>query len=279
MKKQPLITLKKITLKQFLKGFIFNRPDFSNLPDGFPYCDLTGLDSPEVGKYNAIVALWNLSLPPKIISRSRIWQDPDGYQYLGVWQNAALLRVLIRKCTSTVLPLPDNTLNQTLKTTLKPPFEYRLKSQMDDTARSIKRNFEEGWKRPTTAEYLQFLGYSQASLGELRGDIRDCKTDGFLPSKPLSSLKSTLNINLRVIKGPYKGNIKGEPTDPSHPYYQSLSTLNPHTLTYEIFIELVNKTDWLLRKLVESLENKLNHEQKFYMIEKARITNKAKGMK
>ncbi len=169
---------------------------------------------------------------------SRIWQDPDGYQRLGAWQNAALLRVLIRVFTKGCLPKS----------------EYRLKAQLDDAARSVKRNIEEGWKRPTTKEYLTFLGYSQASLEEVKGDIRDAKTDGFLPSRPLTTLKDTLKIDLRVIKGT---DVKGEPTEPNHPYFLPLSTLNPFTLTYEVFIELINKTDWLLRKLVESLENKL----------------------
>ncbi len=169
---------------------------------------------------------------------SRIWQDPEGYQRLGAWQNAALLRVLIRVFTKGCLPKS----------------EYRLKAQLDDAARSVKRNIEEGWKRPTTKEYLTFLGYSQASLEEVKGDIRDAKTDGFLPSRPLTTLKDTLKIDLRVIKGT---DVKGEPTEPNHPYFLPLSTLNPFTLTYEVFIELINKTDWLLRKLVESLENKL----------------------
>lgn len=171
-------------------------------------------------------------------STSRMWIEPEGYQRLGVWQNAALLRVLIRKFT--------------LNLTLNHPFERRLKAQLDDVARSVKRNIEEGWKRPTTKEYLVFLGYSQASLEEVKGDIRDAKTDGFLPSVPLSTLNSTLNIDLRVVKGI----TKGEPTELTHPYYQPLTTLKAPTLTYEIFIELINKTDWLLRKLVESLETK-----------------------
>lgn len=79
---------------------------------------------------------------------SRIWTDPEGYQRLGAWQNAALLRVLIRKFT--------------LNLTLNHPYERRLKAQLDDAARSVKRNIEEGYKRPTTKEYLIFLGYSQA---------------------------------------------------------------------------------------------------------------------
>ena len=173
---------------------------------------------------------------PKKQQTSRIWTNPEGYQMLGAWQNSALLRVLIRAFTRGL-----------------PRSEYRLKAQLDDAARSVKRNIEEGWKRPTTKEYLTFLGYSQASLEEVKGDIRDAKTDGFLPSRPLSTLKDTLDLDLRVTKGL---EIKGEPTDPSHPYYLPLTTLKSSTLTYEVFMELINKTDWLLQKLVESLEFK-----------------------
>lgn len=87
-----------------------------------------------------------LSQPKSPYQRSRVWKDPNGYQYLGVWQNAALLRVLTRKFTLTL------------------PFtEKRLKTQMDDSARSVKRNIEEGWKRPTTSEYLIFRLLSSQS--------------------------------------------------------------------------------------------------------------------
>jgi hypothetical protein len=49
---------------------------------------------------------------------------------------------------------------------------------------------------------------------------------------------------------------------------------DPESLTYEVFIELVNKTDWQLRRLVESLGSKLSQDQKFYKIERARIEEK-----
>ena len=200
-----------------------------------------------------------LNAPKKPIARSRVWTDHKGYQYLGVWQNAALLRVLIRVFTKGL-----------------PRKEFRLKAQMDDAARSVKRNIEEGWKRSTTSEYLQFLGYSQGSLEELRGDIRDCKDDGFLKSAPSSTLKDK-GINLRVKKGPQEGKAWGEPTDHNHPYYLPLKTIKPHTLTYEIFKELINKTDWLLRKLVESLEKKLADEKLYYKVEQSRIKDKTKA--
>ncbi len=251
-------------VKEFVKKFDPQNPDWSGLPEDFPNCDLENLTSGEVGQFNAIKTLWEMSRPKRIEGRSRVWRDPKGYQYLAVWQNAALLRVLIRKFT---LTLP-------LKPTLKgKPLEYRLKAQMDDAARSVKRNIEEGWKRPTTSEYLQFVGYSQGSLQELRGDVRDCKTDGFLPSKTSSTLKD-IGIDLRVSKGPGKGRAKGEPTEPNHPYYQPLKTLDPKTLTCEMFMELVNKTDWLLRKLVESLEKRLGKDQKYWQVEQARIKSK-----
>lgn len=203
-------------------------------------------------------SLQELTAPERPKSRSRVWQDPKGYQYLGVWQNAALLRVLTRKFTLT-LPL----------------WEKRLKAQMDDCARSTKRNIEEGWKRPNTSSYLEFIGYSQASLEELTGDIRDCKTDDFLKSRPGSSLID-IRIDLNLFKGPRKGELKGEPTELPHPYAQPLATLNTEGLTYEIFIELCNKTDFLLRKLVESLEKKLDEERMHYRIEQARIKSAIK---
>ena len=37
---------------------------------------------------------------------------------------------------------------------------------------------------------------------------------------------------------------------------ENLEEIRGQDLTYEIFIELINKTDWLLRRLVLSLENK-----------------------
>lgn len=201
-------------------------------------------------------SLRELSAPEKPKSRSRVWEDPKGYQYLGVWQNAALLRVLIRKFTPT-LPL----------------WEKRLKAQMDDSARSQKRNIEEGWKRPTTSEYLEFLGFSQGSLEEVRGDVRDAKTDGFLKSVKGSNLLR-VGIDLRVSKGPKDS--WGEPTELGHPYYNTLSSLKGEDITYEMFMELINKTDYLLRKLVESLERKLSSEQKYYKLEQARIRDKFK---
>lgn len=206
-------------------------------------------------------------LAEKSQSSSRSWTDPEGYKYLVPWSNAVLLRFFVRRFTESL-----------------PKSEYRRKSQVDDAARSVVRNIEEGFKRTTTKEYLQFVGYSQGSLEEVKGDVRELAEDKFLGSKPGSSLigiginLGEFNQSLRV-KGSYRNlkDTKGTLISSNHPLnsfnssppvkdfsyrpltvlYLPLNNVRVQDLTYEIFIELINKTDWLLRKLVESLEKKV----------------------
>lgn len=219
-----------------------------------------------------------LAQPKKPLQRSRAWGDPEGYKYLVPWSNAVLLRFLVRKLTDSL-----------------PKREYRRKAQLDDAGRSTVRNIEEGYKRSTTSEYLQFLGYSQGSLEEVKGDTGELAEDGFLKSNPGSSL-ADLGVNLgdfnkafrssnhpltsskyplKDIKGGLK-DVKGSEFQyrPLAVLYPPLNSIRAEDLTYEVFLELINKTDWLLRKLVESLEKKLSHEQKGYQTEKARIRSK-----
>lgn len=214
-----------------------------------------------------------LSATKKPIEHSRISTTPNGYIFLIAWSNASLLRVLIRKYTDTL-----------------PKSEYRLKAQVDDAARSTVANIEEGFARQTTSEYIKFLGYSRASLIEVKGDVQRLLQDRQLNSMPGSSLRD-LDIDLSKwheslkrsvisqpveIKGVY-GNLrevrrtgKGSPK-PFKFLYTPVDSLKSQDLTYEIFIELINKTDWNIRKLIESLEKKMNSDQKFYQVERARI--------
>lgn len=156
---------------------------------------------------------------------------------------------------------------------------------MDDAARSVVRNQEEGFKRSTTKEYSDFIGFSQGSLEEVKGDIRELAEDGFLKSKPGSSLAS-IGLNLKDLntvlkpKGKleeFKGELKESFLyQPLTILYPPLNKVRAEDLSYEIFLELINKTDYNLRVLVESLEKKLNDEKKGYQIEQARIKDKFK---
>ena len=60
-------------------------------------------------------------------------------------------------------------------TTLFPPLKtlYSLKDQMNRSARSTKQNIVEGWRRNSTNEYYEFLGYSIGSNAELEEDFTD----------------------------------------------------------------------------------------------------------
>lgn len=115
--------------------------------------------------------------------RTRQWKHPEGYKYLDVWTNAVLLRFLIWKFTE-----------------IFPQSEYRRKTQLDDAGRSVISNIEEGHKRPTTKEYLDFIGFSHGSLEEIKGLVRQAYQDGFLKSRPNSSL-ADLGIEPKEFKG------------------------------------------------------------------------------
>ena len=203
-------------------------------------------------------------------SRSRVWQSPKGYRFLVPWSNSVLLRILIRKFTSTL-----------------PRSEHRTKTQLDDAARSVVSNIEEGYKRATTSEYLQFLGYAQGSLEEIHGLVQQSLQDKFLKSISDSSLQS-LGIDLqawnlwardpahslKILYFPLKSSSSS--LKEAKGIYRNLEELKDMDLTYEIFVELVNKTDYLLRVLVSSLETKLQINQKYYQVEQARIKSRLK---
>lgn len=238
-------------------------------------------------------SLQELSAPPKPKQRSRVWESPTAYRHLVQWSNAVLLRFFVRLFTFSL-----------------PKSEYRRKAQLDDAARSVVRNIEEGWKRANTSDYINFVGYSQGSLEEVKGDVRELCDDGFLPSRLGSSLAS-IRINLKDFhealtpKGHLKEN-KGNSSIASYPplnsssspikdskgnlqetkkdfsyipltvLYPPLKNVRAQNLTYEIFMELINKTDYLLRVLVESLEKKLSTDRKYYKVEQARIRDRFK---
>ena len=219
------------------------------------------------------------SVKPK--ERSRISKTANGYIFLIAWSNASLLRVVCKKFTDSL-----------------PKSLYRLKSQLDDACRSVVANIEEGFARQTTLEYINFLGYSRASLIEVKGDIQRSWQDGILKSVKGSNLQN-IDINLadwheslkktvvsrpNEIKGFYRTlrerreQVQAEPVqNPLNSFkflYKPVDNLKITDLAYEIIIELINKTDWNIRKLVESLEKKLNKDKKFYQAEKLRFSDR-----
>lgn len=221
-----------------------------------------------------------LKTPRRPIQNSRTWKSSNGYIFLIPWSNASLLRILIHKFTDKL-----------------PKSFYRYKNQIDDAARSVVANIEEGFARSTTSEYIQFLGYSQGSLKEVKGDIQRALQDNLLPSSPGSKV-TDLGIDYKTwhevlktsvvskhpgtlgVKGSYRKleESRGEKPFKSFKFlYPPVDELKVSDLTYEIFIELINKTDWHLRRLVESLEKKVENDKKYYQVEHIRLRGRIKG--
>lgn len=168
-------------------------------------------------------------------------QSPSGktYQYSAVYRNAVVLRLLIKKLTDS----------------LNPKKHHRLISQLDSAARSVVANIREGYVRPKSSDYSTFLGYSQGSLEEVRGDIEDAKDDGLIKSEPVSGLKS-LNLSL-----------KPPPSVSPNNHLRGLKRIirdkiKSKDLTCEVFIEIINKTDWLLKRAVRGLDKKIIIDEK-----------------
>jgi hypothetical protein len=215
---------------------------------------------------------------PALEKTKRQASSTQGYKASATWQTASLLRDMLTLWFQSQLSVDS----------LNLPLYSRLKGQILDAARSVVANLEEGWARPSSKELLDYLGFSQASLAEVRGDIERMYTDSILPSltSPVGSRKfpsppvSSRNSPVGSRKYSHSSPLQeiGIPT-PSRdfPYppsgfranpgkYGNLRAklrefagkeIDPRYFSYEVFIELVNKTDWLMKRTVDGIDKKI----------------------
>lgn len=194
-------------------------------------------------------------------------KSTQGYKASASWQTASLLRDL------------GLLLSRSL-----PPKEFKRKSQFEGALRSTVANIEEGWARPKTKEFLDFLGFSQGSLAEARGDIERLHTDGLLPSE------TGISGNKREATGSALERA-GIPTPSRNFPYPPVNSrrfpakygklrerlreytrkeIKPQDLTYEALIELANKTDYLFKRQVEGLRRKMEKDEEAEKLKIAR---------
>jgi len=84
------------------------------------------------------------------------YTNPQGYKQLRTWQQANEILELTEEFIKT---LPKN---------------EPARGHMDRSGRSTVRNIEEGFRRTTTQEYINFLGFSAGSNEELMADFEHC---------------------------------------------------------------------------------------------------------
>lgn len=84
------------------------------------------------------------------------YKNPQGYKQLRTWTQANEILELTEEFVKTL------------------PSGEPAKSHMDRSARSTVRNIEEGFRRTTTQEYINFLGFSAGSNEELMADFEHC---------------------------------------------------------------------------------------------------------
>lgn len=109
-------------------------------------------------------------------------RNPLGYKELLTYQQAGMILEKTKEIVSKFPQFHPQT-RQAL---------YRLINHMIDSARSIQRNIEEGFKRATTKEYIEFLGFSIGSLAELRGDFLDCLKSGLISPEIYQEMEDLL---------------------------------------------------------------------------------------
>jgi len=125
----------------------------------------------------------------------------------------------------------------------------RTKDQMDQAARSGMQNTAEGNKQQSLAGYIKLCGVSRGSFEELLKDYLS-----FARQKKIEIWdKERVNLEIKEI-GEIWGIIKRHPTLPDQPNFPNL----PQDLTkaVNLMITLINQENYLLDKLIASLNDK-----------------------
>jgi len=100
-------------------------------------------------------------------------RKPEGYKDLLAYKKAAEAQELTLQLTN-LFPKTKNMMN--------------LKDQMDRSGRSGTKNIIEGWKRNSTKEYFNFLGFSIGAIEELKDDAADIAKGLYQPLMGIKGL-------------------------------------------------------------------------------------------
>src|SRR3989344_1588859 len=156
-------------------------------------------------------------------------RNPYGYRDLLVYRKSDELQSL---CADLTLLFPRS------KTAIA------LADQMNRSARSTKQNITEGWKRNSTKEYYEFLGYAVASNAELEEDFTDI-WNGVYPE--LMGIKGLMGEKGRTEILSRFSNIEQIPFYPLDPLLPFILQLKLRAKELNLLIENLQKS--LVKKM------------------------------
>ena len=204
-----------------------------------------------------------------------------GYKDLLVYKKAEELQ---KECSLLTSHFPHSSHSIPLKTL------YALADQMNRSARSVKQNIVEGWKRNSTKEYYEFLGFSIGACAELEEDCDDI-WKGFYPE--LMGKKGIMGEkgNEEIIKKDETMGERGTLSAPST--FSSPSSLSTPLIPFDIekipfypldkslpsVVQLklrCKELNFLLEKLQKALVLKMENEKTMSANDKLKIINKQK---
>src|SRR3989344_6090193 len=144
-----------------------------------------------------------------------ISRKPEGYKDLLAYRKAAEVQEMTLSLTN-LFPRTKNMLN--------------LKDQMDRSGRSGTKNIIEGWKRNTTKEYFDFLGFSIGALEELKDDAADVAKGLYLELMGIKGLRGemgTTGQNSQTQSQPSTPSQLITPIPPLKPLSNPVSAVQP----------------------------------------------------
>jgi four helix bundle protein len=190
-------------------------------------------------------------------------KDPEGYKKLLVYKKADELHVRVLKLADLIKGIErevrgQNGVNKII---------LELADQMGRAARSPKSNVVEGWKRNSTKEYFDYLGFSIGSVEEIKEDCKDIISGKYQDLKGVTGLMGKMGGRGHEAE---KGKMGGGGGNPITSHYSPSSfqeveklpfyPLPPLTpLPIEVYLRC-KELSFLLYKLQQSLDTKMNLE-------------------
>jgi four helix bundle protein len=170
-------------------------------------------------------------------------RKPYGYRELLVYKKAEVVQMACSELTH---------LFPRMKTLIA------LADQMDRSARSVKQNIVEGWKRNTSKEYYDFLGFSMGANSELEEDCDDIWKNVYPELMGIKGVMGERGGKMGEMGGMGEKGLRGNIEDIEKLKFYPLDPSLPPVVKLKLQCKELN---YLLTQLQKSLVDKMESER------------------